>query len=79
MDKEVSAKDSTTIKRLLKRLNHDDNLSICAEVVAANSHFEIYPSNKGCELKVGDNCVDANDFKDEIMELYELFFKLKGH
>ena len=72
-------KDSTTIKRLFKRLNHDDNLTICADIVTADSHFEISPTDEGCELKVGENCVDANDFKDEIMELYESFFKLKGH
>ena len=77
--KKSPLKDSTTIKRLFKRLNNDENLNTCAEIVAANSHFAIHPTSEGCEIKVGENCVDANDFKDEIMELYALFFKLKGH
>ena len=68
---------STTIKRLLKRLNNDENLKICSNIVAAQSHFEVHPAEKGCQLKVDDTCIDATDFKNEILELYELFFKLK--
>ena len=54
-------------------------LKLCSHIVTAESHFEIHPSKEGYELKVGDTCVDANDFKDEIMELYEVYFKMKGH
>jgi hypothetical protein len=68
---------STTIKRFLKRLNEDDNLKICEDVVSAQSHFKITPSDKGCELKVGDSCIEVEKFNHEIMELYKLFFKLK--
>lgn len=70
---------STTIKRLLKRLNNDENLRICADIVCAKEHFEISPMKNGCQLKVEDQCIDAKDFKNEIMELYEFFFKIKSH
>lgn len=69
---------STTVKRLVKKLHHDKNLLICRDVVTAQSHFEVNPSEKGCELKVGDTCIEALDFKNEILELYEIYFKLKG-
>jgi hypothetical protein len=70
---------STTIKRFLKRLHQDKNVQICSDIVRADSHFEINPSEKGCQLKVGDFCIDAAEFKNEILELYEVYFKIKGH
>ena len=70
---------STTIKRFLKRLNGEDNIKICKDIVKADSHFEINPSESGCQLKVDDLCIDATDFKNEILELYEVYFKLRGH
>ena len=70
---------STTMKRFLKRLGNDNNLKLCNDIVSANSNFVVDPSTSGCQLKVGDICLDAKDFKNEIMELYEIFFKLKGH
>ena len=77
--KKSPLKSSTTIKRFLKRLSDDSNLTICRDVVLAQAHFEITSEKKGCQLKVGDNLIDASDFKNEVMELYELYFKLKGH
>jgi hypothetical protein len=77
--KKSPLKSSTTIKRFLKRLGHDDNLKICSQIVCADSHFTIDPKKEGCQLKVGDKCIDAHNFKKEIMDLYEVFFKLKGH
>lgn len=76
--KKSPLKSSTTIKRFLKRLGEDNNLKVCNDIVVANSHFEVMPSESGCQLKVGDNCYDACGFKNEIMELYEVFFKLKN-
>ena len=75
--KKSPLKSSTTIKRFLKRLYEDENLKICRNVVSAQSHFQINPSEHGCQLKVEDICIDAADFKNEIIEMYELFFKLK--
>lgn len=72
-------KGSTVIKRLLKTLKNDENLKICSDIVAANTHFKIQPQKKGCQLQVGETCIDTTDFKNEIMELYEEFFKVKGH
>lgn len=76
--KQSPLKASTIMKRFLKRLNSDENLKICGNVVTAQSHFKINPSAAGCQLKVGDLCFDARDFKNEIMEMYEVFFKTKG-
>lgn len=70
---------STTIKRFMKRLGSDHNLKICSDIVSANSNFEVNPTATRCQLKVGELCFDAEDFKNEIMELYEVFFKMKGH
>lgn len=72
-------KTSTVIKRLFKVLNADANLKYCSEIVSANSHFTIQPQKKGCQIKIGEICIDATDFKNEIMELYEHFFKIKGN
>ncbi len=68
---------STVIKRLFKTLNSDENLKICSNIATANSHFKIQPQKKGCQLKIGKTCIDAEDFKNEIVELYEHFFKIK--
>ncbi len=70
-------KDSTVIKRLLKRLNDDENLRICENVVKANSHFKIDKSSGECRIKIDEKCIDSEKFKNGIMELYELFFKSK--
>lgn len=75
--KKSPLKSSTTVKRFLKRLHDDENLKICKNIVSAQSHFQINPSERGCQLKVEDTCFDAMDFKNEIIEMYELFFKLK--
>ena len=77
--KKSPLKSSTTMKRFLKRLGNDDNLKICSQIVSADEHFTINPSKEGCQIKVGTLCVDAHDFKREIMVLYEVFFKVKGH
>ena len=69
--------DSTTIKRLLKRLNEDSNLRICENIVRGNSHFEVNTSSIECQLKIDDDCINAIEFKNDIVQLYELFFKLK--
>ena len=70
---------STTMKRFMKRLGSDNNLKICSDIVSANSNFEVDPTAAECQLKVGDLCLDAKNFKNEIMELYKVFFKKKGH
>ncbi len=76
--KESPISSSTTIKRFMKRLNNDKNIRVCKDVVKAQSHIEIDTSNTNYKLKVGDSFIDAQNFKTEILELYELFFKLKG-
>lgn len=76
--KKSPLKSSTIMKRFLKRLGDDNNLKVCNDIVLANCHFAVMPSEAGCQLKVGDICYDACGFKNEIMELYEVFFKMKN-
>lgn len=76
--KKSPLKTSTTIKRFLKKLNNEENLKICNKILNGDSHFEIHPQKKGCQLKLEGNCFDVADFKNEIIETYELYFKLKG-
>lgn len=68
---------STTIKRFLKKLGDDKNLQVCSDILTASVHYEIQPNEEGCQLKVRDYCIDVRKFKNEIMELYDLFFKMK--
>ena len=70
-------KDSTPVKRLLKRLNEDPNLRICENIARANSHFEVDRSSEECNLKVDGECINVIHFKNDILQLYELFFKVK--
>jgi len=75
--KKSPVKSSTVVKRFLKRLNQDENLKICGEILSASKHFVVSPIEEGCQLNVDGVCIDAKRFKNDIMELYDIFFKLK--
>lgn len=75
--KKSPVNSSTVVKRFMKRLNHDENLILCGEILSASKHFIVSPVEDGCQLNVDGVCVDAAKFKNDIMELYEIFFKLK--
>jgi len=75
--KKSPVKSSVAVKRFVKRLNQDENLKICGEILSASKHFMVSPVEEGCQLNVDGVCVDAEKFKKDIMELYDVFFKLK--
>lgn len=70
-------RDSTGARRLLKRLNNDEKIRICENIVKANSSFEVDTSSSECKLMIDDDCIDAIEFKKDILNLYGLFFKVK--
>ncbi len=71
---------SEIVKRFDQRLDEDPRLKRCGGILKGTETFEvnINHTDKKSEFKIGDITVDAIEFKNEIMELYSTYFKLKG-
>ncbi len=69
------------VKRFLKRIIKDQNFKFCKEVATCKRPFSTMVDTLKKERKIlsGDNVFDGIDFKNEIIELYSLYFRVKGN
>jgi len=69
---------SETIKRLLRKVSRHPFVKICNDITSAKSHFKLELCDKGgALLHVGDEQIDIDDFKRDLLELFDAFFKHK--
>ena len=69
------------VKRFQKRLASDPNVKLCQNIVNGTMPFSVVLDSSKCsaKLKVDDEQYDILKFKDEIMDLFSVYFKVKGH
>jgi hypothetical protein len=69
---------SETIRRLMRKVSRHPYVKICKEITSAKNHFklEVY-DNGGALLHVGDEQIDVDDFRHDLVELFDNFFKQK--
>ncbi|MCF6270153.1 MAG: hypothetical protein L3J41_10605 [Melioribacteraceae bacterium] len=69
---------SERVRRLLRKASSHPYMKVCKDISAAKRFFKLELFENGCGLlHVGDEQIDVNDFRRELVELYDNFFKQK--
>ncbi|MBN1299615.1 MAG: hypothetical protein JW995_00205 [Melioribacteraceae bacterium] len=69
---------SEVMKRILRRISSSEYIKHCQNIARAKEHFKIQiKSDVTADLIIGDEKVDLHHFKEEILELYSNYFKVK--
>ena len=71
--------DSTeTVKRLARKVSKHPYVKICKDIASAKSFFKLELCDKGgAILHVGDEQIDVDDFRTDLVGLFDNFFKQK--
>lgn len=71
--------DSEVTKRFLRRIVKDENFKICASILNHAIPFCICLDevNNHKYMQMGNEKIDIIKFRDELVELYSVYFKLK--
>lgn len=71
---------SEVMKRILRRISRDKNIMHCQNIARAKEHFSVELDDAGSAfIKLGEDRIEVLEFKNEIIALYENYFKQKGH
>ncbi len=69
---------SEVMKRILRRIGKDRYVLHCRNIARAKEHFRVTVDNNGKALmSVGEEDIDVDEFRNEIVSLYETYFKQK--
>lgn len=71
---------SETIKRMLRKLSQHPYIKHCKNICQAKEKFKIeIAHDKTAKMYVGADTIDVDEFKTEIMTVYESYFRQRGH
>ena len=66
------------MKRILKRISREDYIKHCQNIVRAKEHFKVVVDEDGIAVMyIGDEEIDVNHFRNEIVALYGNYFNVK--
>ncbi len=69
---------SEVMKRILRRIGRDGYIKHCQNIARAKEHFKVEVDNAGkATMAIGNEEIDVNDFRNEILSLYGNYFNLK--
>jgi hypothetical protein len=69
---------SEVVKRILRRISNDQYIKHCQNIARAKEHFKVEVDVEGnASMAIGDEEIDVNDFRNEIVGLYGNYFNLK--
>jgi len=69
---------SETIKRLMRKVSNHPYVKICNNITSAKSTFKLeLIDSGGALLHVDNEQIDVADFKRDLLELFDIFFKQK--
>ena len=69
---------SEVVKRILRRIGRDNYIKHCQNIARAKEHFKVeFESDGDAIMSIGDEKIDINDFRHEILSLYGTYFELK--
>ncbi|PIQ07841.1 MAG: hypothetical protein COW71_14955 [Ignavibacteriales bacterium CG18_big_fil_WC_8_21_14_2_50_31_20] len=67
-----------TVKRVMRKVSTHPYVKICNNITSAKSHFKLEVVDKNnAILHVGDEKIDVNNFKHDLVDLFDNFFKTK--
>ncbi|MFC2084314.1 hypothetical protein ACFLS9_04590 [Bacteroidota bacterium] len=72
---------SEVVKRLLRKISRDENVKHCQKIIQAKESFKLEIFDKGSKtiMHIGEEKLNVFDFRNRIIEIYENYFKSKGH
>ena len=66
------------MKRILRRIGRDEYIKHCQHIARAKEHFKVEVDEFGNAIMyIGDEEIDVNHFRTEILDLYSTYFKVK--
>jgi len=69
---------SETMNRIMRKIIRHPYVKICKDISISKAVFKLEISDdNSAEMIVGDEILDVHDFRNEIVELYDSFFKQK--
>ena len=69
---------SETMKRILRRIGRDEFIKHCQKIARAKEHFKVEFNPEGdAIMAIGDEKIDVDKFRSEIVSLYGTYFKVK--
>jgi hypothetical protein len=69
---------SEVVNRMMRKVSRHPYVKICKDITSAKSYFKLELCDKrGALLHVGDEQIDVDDFRADLLNLYDNFFKQK--
>jgi hypothetical protein len=69
---------SETVSRMMRKVSRHPYMKICKDITSAKSYFKLELCDRGgALLHVGDEQIDVDDFRQDLVGLYDNFFKQK--
>lgn len=69
---------SEVVKRILRRIAHDSNIKHCKKIATAKEHYKLkLEDNSTAKIIIGEEEINETNFRQEILSLYENYFKVK--
>ena len=69
---------SEVMKRLLRQISANKDIKHCQAIARAKEHFKTEISENSAKLLVGNDKIDLEEFKTNILNLYSNYFTVKG-
>jgi pheromone shutdown protein TraB len=63
------------VKRFQKRVENDEKMKLCSQVVAAKSALILDSNENSLIVKIGETVFSTEEFRKDLMNLMEVFFK----
>lgn len=74
--KQSPLSSSEIMNRLLRKIVRHPYIKLCKDITVAKSVFKLEVfDDKNAEMCIGDDKYDVNEFRSEIQDLYNNFFK----
>jgi hypothetical protein len=69
---------SEVVKRILRRIARNKCIKHCQAIARAKEHFYVEVGGNEATLIIGEERINLNEFKQEIMNQYANYFQIKG-
>lgn len=69
---------SETVNRMMRKVSRHPYVKICYNITSAKNHFKLEICDEGdAILHVGDEQINLDDFRRDLVDLFDNFFKSK--
>lgn len=74
--KQSPLSSSETMSRIMRKISRHPYIKLCKDITQSKSFFKVEVSaDNNADMKIGNTTYNVHDFRSQIQELYDEFFK----